>query len=163
MPSPKEQHRWPVCPPLSTLPHPTPPNPTLMGKFYSLSYFMGEDRGLFPPQKDSLGEHLFLQSPSTNLPPFWPPHPPEPATANEAHWAVDWIPVFILSMIETGSWRTFQGISSDTLCWRSDVTLRGSGASSQPRSNLNLGENMVAAASIWRNSWASKYDVRPSG
>ena len=41
--------------------------------------------------------------------------------------------------------RTIQGISLDTLCWRSDVTLRGSRASYQPRSKLNVGENMAAA------------------
>ena len=44
----------------------------------------------------------------------------------------------ILSRIKTGSWHTIQGVSLDTLCWRSDVMLQGSCASYQPRSKLNL-------------------------
>ena len=53
--------------------------------------------------------------------------------------------LFILSRIKTGSWCTctIQGISLDTLCWRSDVML-----SYEPRTKLNLGENMVSAQPV---------------
>ena len=74
---------------------------------------------------------------------------------------LDWSAVFILSMIKTGSWHTIQGIS---LCWRSDLTLQGSWSSYQPRSRLNLGgKHGGRTASIWRNSRASKRDVRSLG
>ena len=52
-------------------------------------------------------------------------------TVRQASIRLDWFPVFILSI---------QGISLDTLCRRSDVTLRGSHASYQPKSKLNLHE-----------------------
>ena len=43
--------------------------------------------------------------------------------------------------VETGSGCTIQGILLDTLCRRSDVTLRGSCGTYQPRSKLNLPQN----------------------
>ena len=52
---------------------------------------------------------------------------------------LDWSPVFILSRIKTASRCTIQEISLDTLLW-SNITLRGSRASYQPRSKLNLPE-----------------------
>ena len=83
-------------------------------------------------------------------------------------WSVylDWSPVFILSRIETGSWRTIEGISLDTLCWRSYVTLRGSRAActNQGQSWISIGGKRGGrTASVWRNSRASERDVGSPG
>ena len=54
------------------------------------------------------------------------------------------VPVFLSSRKKT-PWRTIQGISLDTLCRRSDVTLRGLHEQST-RSKLNPWETNMAAA-----------------
>ena len=63
--------------------------------------------------------------------------------------------------IETGSGRTTQRISLDRVCRRSDVTLPGSRANSQDQSWI-FGKRGCWATGIWRNSRASKRDVRYS-
>ena len=70
---------------------------------------------------------------------------------------LDWSPVFILSRIKTAFRRTIQGISLDTLCWRSDVTLWGS-CELPTKVKVESPENKHGShtAGTWCNSWASK-------
>ena len=76
-------------------------------------------------------------------------------------YKLEWSPVLILSMIETGSGRIIQRISLDTLCRGSDVTLRphhlypvDTCYRYQPRSKLNLPKlkrRYLASGSGWTN------------
>ena len=75
---------------------------------------------------------------------------------------------FNLSRIKTGPWRTIQGISLDTLCWRSDVTLWGSRTNERCtlRARVHLPSNYYWRYCAWMQgqSWISgkiKWRPRP--
>ena len=81
---------------------------------------------------------------------------------NKDGFNLDWSPLIILSRMQTGSWCTctIQGISLDTLCPRSDVTLQGLHNSYQPRSKLNLHETKRLVSGIFHEPRSETPDLR---